>query len=238
MVRSRARAGSERFIRRPHGARASASWSEVGELGVRRWRPRPGRAHEVGAARHELVGVRPRRGAQAAADPVAHDRAADPAADGVRDARRLRAAARRPRRSPSRHLDGGAGPGPARETLTAHESARSGRQAGAALGPATAQHRAAGLRPHPQAEAVLLASLAVVRLERPLHAWPPRTPGPQPDGALGRGAPPPASERQCHNEQTCASRTGAAYGRVDNPPPRTTPADRSTVRAAVRHGRT
>ena len=48
-------------------------------------------AHEVGVAGHQLVGVGPRRGAEAPAHPVAHDGAPDPAADGVRHAGRLRA---------------------------------------------------------------------------------------------------------------------------------------------------
>ena len=42
-------------------------------------------------------------------------------------------------------IDAGAGLWPTRETTIAHESARSGREAGAALGPATAQHRSPGL---------------------------------------------------------------------------------------------
>lgn len=69
--------------------------------------------------------------------------------------------------------------------MIVHESAKSGRQARAALGPTATQHPASCLRPHAQAEAVLLASLAIVRLKCPLHAWPPRTPEPQPDEAPG-----------------------------------------------------
>src|SRR5204862_5893495 len=118
----------------------------------------------------------------------------------------VRLPARRPRSSPSRHLGGGGGPRPAREISTVHESARSGRQAVAALGPSAPQHRATGLRPHPQTEAVLLAPSAIVRLERPLHAWPPRTPratrraGPR--GAAGRESapalrPPPPPAQLC-----------------------------------------
>ena len=161
-----------------HGARSRAR-----RTGCRR---RRGAApHEVRAPGDELAGVLARRGPQAPAHPVAHDGATDAAPDGVRDARRLRARPDDRGRRPSRHPDDGAGPEPARETSTAHEPAKSGRQAGAALGPAASQHPAPGLRPHPQAEAVLLAPLAIVRLERPLHAWPPRTPEPQPDGAPG-----------------------------------------------------
>ena len=52
--------------------------------------------------------------------------------------------------------------------------ARSGAEAlAAALTPAS-EHRAAAAGAHPVAEAVLLLPLAVVGLERALHAWPPR----------------------------------------------------------------
>lgn len=72
---------------------------------------------------------------------------------------------------------GSAGPKRALGTTHGLECARSSREAGAAPLAAAAQQRAPGAGPHPTAEAVLLLAPAIVRLERPFHAWPPRRPG-------------------------------------------------------------
>jgi hypothetical protein len=82
---------------------------------------------------------------------------------------------RRRHRSPRALRSDGGALGPTPEMLRGHERARSGGEVRAALGPPAANHRTAGPGPHPQPEAVLLLPLPVVRLKRPLHAWPPRT---------------------------------------------------------------
>ena len=91
-----------------------------------------------------MPGLRARRRARASRRAAGGGRGCARPRRRRRGRRRTRRAAapspaRRPRTSPSRHLGDGAGPGPARETSTVHESARSGRQAGAALGPAAAR---------------------------------------------------------------------------------------------------
>ena len=122
--------------------------------------------------------------------PVARDRAADPAADGVRDARRLRPAARPRAVLTSRHLDAGAGPRASaakRRPLT--NRARSGRKAGAALGPATSDHRSAGLRLRiRRRKPCFFFRLRLFGWYVRLHAWPPRTPGPKVGPWGGRAA--------------------------------------------------
>ena len=147
----------------------------------RRGRRRRGSAHAGTSARR--FGAH--HGAEAAADPVAGDGAADAAADGVGDARRSVAC---PTASAGHVEDSSAAARPAGECAerrTVTNAARSGRQA--CRGPWRRRRRITArpaARPHPEAEAVLLLPLPVVRLERPLHAWPPRTPGPR-EWALG-----------------------------------------------------
>src|SRR5262245_33811508 len=60
-----------------------------------------------------------------------------------------------------------------------HGRARSGGKLGAALAAPATNHRATRSIAHPETKAVLLLALPVVRLVRPFHPWPPRTPGPR-----------------------------------------------------------
>ena len=184
------------------------------ELGIAAGSRSRRRAHEVRAAGEECVGVHTGRGPQAPAYPIAHDRATDLAPDRIRRRAAAPSTVPRPRTQPSPHLDGGAGPEPGRETLIAHEPAKSGRQARAALGPTAPQNSAPGLRPHTQAEAVLLAALAIVWLKRPLHAWPPRTPEPQTDGAPGARRATASLKSAMSQRHTAA--TGAGTARANN----------------------
>jgi hypothetical protein len=68
---------------------------------------------------------------------------------------------------------------PAPETMLDHGRARSGGKVGAALAAPASNHRATRSIAHPEPEAVLLLASPVVRLVRPFHPWPPRTPGPR-----------------------------------------------------------
>src|SRR5207253_1815551 len=65
-------------------------------------------------------------------------------------------------------------PGRGRRTWHERERARSGRQARAAALASGLQHRPTAPASHAGPEAVALLALSVVRLERALHAWPPR----------------------------------------------------------------
>jgi hypothetical protein len=73
---------------------------------------------------------------------------------------------------------------------------------------------------------VLLLPLPVVRLKGPLHAWPPRTPGPKKLGPRG-GAPPPrswAGRRTWTKECTPAPLPPGNLAPCDNRPYRAAPA--------------
>ncbi len=132
---------------------------------------------------NERARLGPHHGAEAAADPVARDGSTDAAADDDRRRAAVRRC-RRERRSRSGLLGGGANRPRVRGTRHGLERARSGRQGVAALGPTPTDRGATRARPHAETEAVLLLPLPVVRLKRPLHAWPPRKPGPR-EWALG-----------------------------------------------------
>ena len=172
---------SRRALRRQVGRRSRGTCRAVRDTrsSPRRGRRRRGRRARGASAR----GFGAHHGAEAAADPVAGDRATDAAADDVGDARRTVGAG-----GSAGHgrglLGGGAHRPRVRGTRHGLEHARSGRQAVAALGPTPTDRGATRARPHAETEAVLLLPLPVVRLKRPLHAWPPRTPGPR-EWALG-----------------------------------------------------
>jgi hypothetical protein len=77
---------------------------------------------------------------------------------------------------------------PAPETMLDHGRARSGGKVGAALAAPASNDRATRSIAHPEPEAVLLLAFPVVRLVRPFHPWPPRTPGPRWGRGAGRAA--------------------------------------------------
>ena len=125
------------------------------------------------------------------------------------------------RRSRSGLLGGGAGPRPAHGTTHGLEQARSGRQACRGPWPDADGAPRDPPGPHPEAEAVLLLPLAVVRLERPLHAWPPRTPGPrylQGKWALGAARHRRADARAGRWTVQCTASPGQARQSRPNPP--------------------
>ena len=171
---------------RPPGAATSSARRPVHRTSVRRrraWRRRAGGRAGAGRSRRAL----PTSGAQPAAEPVADDGAADGAADGEGDRRRGdRGIAEVPTPQGLGPWRGGHGAAVAR-TLGARGSARSSRQARAALEPPGLDDRAAGPRAHPGAEAVLAGSAAGVRLVGALHVKL-RT---RSNGAAARQADPP-----------------------------------------------
>jgi hypothetical protein len=126
-----------------------------------------------------------------------------------------RPANRARRRSPRAHRIGGGGREPTPGTIDGHERARSGRQTAAALAAPPTDHGATRARAHPEAEAVLLLPLAVVRLKRPLHAWPPRMRPRHRDrgsGSSGAGAQPELQPRRAQADpgECTASRAPTA----------------------------
>ena len=147
----------------------AAAGAGADEVGARRRRaPRPRRARRRGAGGaagcappHRRRAGRPRR--RHAGGPSSPARA-QVTVSTPRRRREPAASARNDARSRTGQIrpTGGRGPWTAGAAITARPAAGA----------------------HAEPEAVLLLPLAVVRLERPLHAWPPRTPGPR-EWALG-----------------------------------------------------